>query len=66
MLHAMQFLIDMRRVLIPLVLAAVCMVVSGWVSPVFAWLLVVVTFGLALDALLSLMPHTGSLESHRQ
>ena len=66
MLPLVQFLVDMRRVLIPLVLGAVCMVVSAWVPPVFAWLLVVATFGLALDALISLMPRTGSLESHRQ
>ncbi len=55
-----------RRVLIPAVLAVVCLIVGGYVSPIVSWALVMAAFGLLLDAGLAMMPTTGGLGSHRQ
>ncbi len=55
-----------RRVLIPALLAVVCLAVSGFVPPIVAWALVIASFGLLLDAGLALMPTTGGLGSHQQ
>jgi hypothetical protein len=55
-----------RRVLIPAVLAVLCLIVSGYVSPILAWALVMAAFGLLLDAGLALMPTNGGLGSHQQ
>jgi len=55
-----------RRVAIPFVLAVVCLIVSGFVPPIFSWLLTMAAFGLLLDAGLALMPTTGGMHAHRQ
>ncbi len=62
----MRFLVRTRRVSIPLVLAAFCLLASGWVGPIVGWLLVMAAFGFVLDAVLSMVPLAGNMESHRQ
>ncbi len=62
----MRFLLRWRRVVIPLLLAPLCLLVATWVSPIPAWLLTMLSLGLMLDAGLALMPTTGGLSSHRQ
>jgi len=59
-------LLPSRRVAIPLVLAAICLMLAGSVPPIATLVLVVAAFGLVLDAGLAMMPTTGSLDSHKQ
>jgi len=61
-----RFLWRSRRVAVPVLLAVLCLVASGWVAPVWGWLLVMTSFACLMDAGLALMPTTGSLESYRQ
>ncbi len=62
----MRFLVHRRRVVLPFVLAAICLMASGWVSPVAGWLLIMAAFGCVLDGVLALAPTTGTLAQHRQ
>ncbi len=62
----MRSLWHARRIIAPLLLAAVCLVVSGWSGPIVSWLLVMAAFGFVLDAVLSMVPLAGNMESHRQ
>ena len=55
-----------RRVLIPTLLAVVCLAASATTSPFVGFVLIMAAFGLLLDAGLAMMPTTGGLGSHRQ
>jgi hypothetical protein len=54
------------RIGIPLVLAAVCLIVAGWTSSLVTAVLVFAGFGLFLDAATLLFSRSGHLSDHRQ
>ena len=57
------------RYWLPLVASLVCLIVLPWVGPIAAWLLIILAFGLFLDAATAMFAKaggTGSLHDHRQ
>jgi hypothetical protein len=58
-------LISRRRVLVPLVLAVACLVVSGWVGEVASLVLLFACFALFFDAALAAFPGS-AMSEHRQ
>ena len=57
------------RYWLPILAAAICLVVAGWVSPAVSLLLVIAAFGLVLEAGTAWFAKaggTGGLQDHRQ
>jgi hypothetical protein len=53
-------LLESKRYWIPMVGACVCLFASTIVAPIFAWVLIIATFGLLLDAGTAWLAKTGS------
>jgi hypothetical protein len=55
-----------RRIWIPFVLAALCLVASSFAGSVLTWILLLTALGLVLDGATKWFSGTGHLEDHRQ
>jgi hypothetical protein len=65
----MRAALRLLRYWLPIIGAAVSLLVAGWVGPVLAWLLILLAFGLLIDvgtALFAKAGGTGNLWTHRQ
>jgi hypothetical protein len=54
------------RVVLPFVVAAVCLIVTLWTGPLVTALLVIAAFGFALDGATLLFSKGGHLSEYRQ
>lgn len=55
-----------RRVWIPFLLAAICLVATEWAGSILTWVLLLSAFGLVLDGATSWWARSGGLTQHRQ
>jgi hypothetical protein len=60
---------DTARFWVPLVAAVLCLAATFFVGPILVWLLLMLAFGLILDAVTAMWERaggTGNLTTHRQ
>jgi hypothetical protein len=55
-----------RRIWIPFLLAALCLVAASFAGSVLTWVLLLAALGLVLDGATKWFSGTGHLEDHRQ
>jgi hypothetical protein len=59
-------LLDTKRMWLPFVAAAICLLGSGMVGPVLAWVLIMASFGFVLDGATIMYPKGDKLTKYRQ
>jgi hypothetical protein len=62
----LRVLVQRRRVVLPLVGAVVCIVLSYLVAPVVTWILLCVAFALLFDGITMMWPQGDNLTKYRQ
>ena len=62
----MGWVLDNKRVLAPLLAAALCLLAGGFTGPVLTVVLIILAFGFIFDAVTLLWSRAGGLNQYRQ
>ncbi len=62
----MRAVLATKRLWLPFVVAALCLVATAWTGPILTWVMLFAAFGLIIDGATLLWSRAGGASQHRQ